>query len=126
LEVDYTGAHFLRTDLYVSMVTPINLGQFDDFLEEHISSRLVPTAYVGNFNPLNKDFWLLLHNHPLAEQNHTFAAIIYPETDSEPVLTEGVRLALERKFNLPADSYPGCIECFCMFLHAYLARRLTS
>jgi hypothetical protein len=45
-------------------------------LEEHIESSLVPTVYTGSLNPIDDDFWLLLHNYPLAEQDCTFAVII--------------------------------------------------
>jgi hypothetical protein len=33
-------------------------------------------VYMGSLNPINDVFWLLLHHHPLAEQDHSFAAII--------------------------------------------------
>jgi hypothetical protein len=82
LETDTTGTQRLRTDRYVTMVLPINLGQFNDFLEDHLSTGLVPTAYMGDFNPHDDDFWLLLHNLPLAEQDRRHAAIIYPESES--------------------------------------------
>jgi hypothetical protein len=68
VETDMTANCLFDTTQYVSMVTPINLGQFNKFLEEHISSGLVPTAYMGNYNPLDDDIWLLIHNHPLADQ----------------------------------------------------------
>ena len=63
-----------------------NYLQINNFLEEHITSGLVPTVYMGNLNPIDDDFYLLLHNHPLAEQDHAFAAIIYPESESERVI----------------------------------------
>jgi hypothetical protein len=72
------------------MVLSITLGQFNDFLEDHISSGLVSTVYTGSLNPLDDDFWLLLHNYPLSDQHRTFAAIIYPESEIECVISEGV------------------------------------
>jgi len=90
IETDHTGWRLLDTTQYDTLVVPINLGQFNDFLEEHISTNLVPTTYLGNLTPLDDDCWILAHNHPLAEQGRTFAAIVYPETDSECILNEGV------------------------------------
>jgi len=83
LETVTTGTVILTIDRFVTMVFPINTGQFNDFLEEHITSGVVPTVYMGNLDPIDDEFWLLLHNHPLAEQDRTFAAIIYPESESE-------------------------------------------
>jgi len=103
-----------RTDRYVTMVLPINLGQFNDFLEDHLSTGLVPTAYMGDLNPHDDDFWLLLHNLPLAEQDRRHAAIIYPESESEQVIQHGVLPILRERFGLPIEAYPGCIQCFCM------------
>jgi hypothetical protein len=124
VETDMTGSCLFDTTQYVSLVTPINLGQFNEFLEEHISSGLVPTAYMGNYNPLDDDIWLLIHNHPLAEQDHNFAAIVYPNTNSEEVIMEGVLPALETRFNLPIHRFPGCITRFCEFIRAYVTRRI--
>jgi len=126
IETDTTGTRVFDTTQCVSMVIPINLGQFNDFLEEHIETGLVPTAYMGTFNPLDDDFWLLIHNHPLADQDHTFLAIIYPGMNSEIVITEGILPALDPRFNLPLDGYRGCITRFCQFVRAYLSRRLTQ
>jgi len=124
VETDVTGNRLFDTTQYVSLVTPINLGQFNKFLEEHISSGLVPTAYMGNYNPLDDDIlWLLIHNHPLADQDRTFAAIVYPDTDNEEVITEGVLPALETRFNLPMNRFPGCITRFCEFIRAYVTHR---
>jgi len=98
----------------------------NDFLEEHISTNLVPTTYFGNFTPLDDDCWILAHNHPLAEQDCMFAAIVYPETDSERILNEGALPALETRFHLPTSSYPGCLAHFCEFVRAYSTRRLSQ
>ena len=65
-------------------------------------------------------------DHPLAEQDRNFAAIVYPETDAEEVIMEGILPALEERFNMPADRYPRCTTRFCEFLRAYLVRRLNS
>jgi hypothetical protein len=105
IETDHTGRWLLDTTQYVTLVIPINLGQFNDFLEEHISTHLVPTTYMGNLTPLDDDCWILAHNHPLAEQDRTFAAIVYPETESERILNEGVLPALETRFHLPTRAY---------------------
>jgi hypothetical protein len=115
-----TGNCLFDTTQYVSMVTPINLGQFNEFLKEYISSGLVPTAYMGNYNPLDEDICLLIHNHPLADQDCTFADIVYPNTDSDEVITEGGLPALETRFNLPLNRFPCCITHFCEFIRAYV------
>jgi hypothetical protein len=79
-ETDTMGIQLANVDRFVTIVLRINIGQFNDFLEDHIRSRLAPTVYTGSLNPLDDDFWLLLHNYPLSDQDHTFAAIIYPES----------------------------------------------
>jgi hypothetical protein len=81
---------------------------------------------MGNLTPLDDDCWILAHNHPLAEQDRTFAAIIYPETESERILNEGVLLALETRFHLPTSSYRGCLVRFCEFVQAYPYARNSS
>jgi hypothetical protein len=69
---------------------------------------------MGDLNPHDDDFWLLLHNLPLAEQDRRHAAIIYPESESEQVIQHGVLPILRERFGLPIEAYPGCIQCFCM------------
>jgi hypothetical protein len=125
-ETDHTGRRLLDTTQYVTLVVPINLGRFNDFLEEHISTNLVPTTYLGNLTPLDDDCQILAHNPPMAEQHCTFAAIVYPETDSERVLNEGVLPVLETRFHLPTSSYPGCLARFCEFVQAYTTRGLSQ
>jgi hypothetical protein len=71
---------------------------------------------LGNLTPLDDDCWILAHNHPLAEQDRTFAAIVYAETESECILNEGVLPALETRFHLPTSGYPGCLACFYEFV----------
>jgi hypothetical protein len=70
------------------------------------------TQYVSIVIPIS---------HPLAEQDHTFAAIRNPSTNSEAVITEGILPALDICFNLLLDGYHGCITCFCEFVCAYLS-----
>jgi hypothetical protein len=118
-----SGLAILTTDRFVTMVLPINTVQFNDFLDEHITSGLVPMVYMGSLNPINDVFWLLLHHHPLAEQDHSFAAIIYPESESERVINEGILPALRERFAMPLDSYRGCIERFCSFVRSYVQYR---
>jgi len=108
------------------MVLSITLGQFNDFLEDHISSGLVPTVYTVSLNPLDDDFWLLLHNYPLPDQDRTFAAIIFPESESERVISEGVLQILQERFELPIKSYTGCIERFCSFVRSYIQQRFLT
>jgi len=45
-----------NVDRFIRMVLPINIGQFNDFLEDHIRYGLVPTVYTGSLNPLDNDF----------------------------------------------------------------------
>jgi hypothetical protein len=106
-------------DWYVTMVLPINLGQFNRFVEEHIPSGIVPMVYTGDLNPFDDAFWLLLHNY----QDHSFATIIYPESESEHVINQGVLPMLCNCFCLPAEAYPGCIERFCSFVRSYIQHR---
>ncbi len=56
IETDTTGNRLFDTTQYISMVIPISLGRFNDFLKEHIETGLLPTAYMGNYNPLDDDF----------------------------------------------------------------------
>jgi hypothetical protein len=125
-ETDTTGVQLTNMDRFITMVMPINIGQFNDFLEDHIRSGLVPTVYIGSLNPLDDDFWLLLHNYPLSDQGHTFVAIIYPESESERAISEGVLPILRERFDLPIESYTGCIECFCSFVWSYIQHRFLT
>lgn len=118
IETGPTGAQLKNIDRFVIMVLPINIGQFNDFLEDHITSGLVPTVYTGSLNPLDDDFWLQLQNYPLAEQDHTFAAIIYLESESKHVISEGVLPILQEFFAFPIDAYAGCIERYCSFVQS--------
>jgi hypothetical protein len=110
IETDTTGVAFLDISRYVSIVIPISLGQFNDKLEEHISTGLVPKAYMGIFNTLDDNVWLLLHNHPLPKQDRTYAAIVYPKTNCKLALNEGILPALQMRFHLPMDGYRHCIH----------------
>ena len=69
-------------------------------LEEHISSGIAPVMYMGNLNPLDDDFWLVTHNHPLAEQDRSFGAIVYPGTNGQAIFDEGIVPALHTWFHL--------------------------
>jgi hypothetical protein len=95
-------------------------------LEEYISSELLPTEYMGDFNPLADDFWLLVHNHPLGEHDRSFTVIVYPENDSKPVITEGVIPALEGCFHLPVTGPTQCMAHFCAFLLAHQLGQLFT
>jgi hypothetical protein len=64
LETVTSGTAILTIDRFVTMVLPINTGQFNDLLEEHITSGLVPMVYMGSLDPIDDDFWLLLHPTP--------------------------------------------------------------
>jgi hypothetical protein len=56
IETDTTGVQLTNVDRFIRMVLPINIGQFNDFLEDHIRYGLVPTVYTGSLNPLDNDF----------------------------------------------------------------------
>lgn len=71
LETDTTGVQLLNVERYVTMVLLIKAGQFN-ILEEQVNTELVPVEYLGTYNPLDDDFWLLVYNHPLAEQSQFF------------------------------------------------------
>ena len=102
---------------------PINLEQFNGFLEEHIESGIVPTVYTGDLNLFDDGFWLLLHNYPLAEQDCCHATIIYLENESKHVINQGVLPMLHDRFSLPAEAFPGCIERFSSFARSYIQHR---
>jgi hypothetical protein len=126
LDVDHEGAHFLDVDRYVTMVLPVNRGQFNPMLERHIASVIVPSGYYGNLNPLDDDFWVLLHAYPLSDVDRSFAVITYPQGREGAVIAEGVTPMLQDRFGITREEYNNCVIRFCTFINAYLSHRFNN
>ncbi len=65
---------------------------------------------------------MMLHDHPLGDQDRTFAAILYLEQDVERILSDGVIPLLENRFELTPDTLPGCLQCWTNLIRAYTHR----
>jgi hypothetical protein len=104
--MDFTGREITNTEQYVTLALPINLGEFNDMLESHLSDGLAPTNYVGNRNPIDDDLWIMLHRWPLAEQDRSFAAICYPEFNFETLMSNAIIPILSQRFGLTPDYLP--------------------
>jgi hypothetical protein len=124
--VDHEGAHFLDVDRYVTMVLPINRGQFNPILERHIASGIVPPDYYGNLNPLDDDFWVLLHAYPLPDVDRSFAVITHPQGREGAVIAEGVIPILQVRFGITIEECNNCVTRFCTFINAYLSYRFNN
>jgi hypothetical protein len=90
VETDFTGDEITNTTRYVMLTLPINRGEFNEFLEDHIRDGIVPTTYLGTCTPTDDDLWILLHDWPLAEQDRTFAAITYPHSDFKVMMSVSI------------------------------------
>jgi len=124
MTMDHEGVHFLDTDRYVTLIFPISPGAFNIILEDHIARRIAPAHYGGNLNPLDDGIWLILHDHPLTEVDHTFAAITYPNGVEDVVIQDGILPMLERRFHIPTDTLHNCVARFCFLVQAYLTHRI--
>jgi transposase InsO family protein len=108
------------------MVLPVNRGQFNPMLERHIASGIVPSGYYGNLNPLDDDFWVLLHAYPLSDVDRSFAVITYPQGREGAVIAEGVTPMLQDRFGITREEYNNCVIRFCTFINAYLSHRFNN
>jgi hypothetical protein len=125
MEMDHEGKHFLDTERFMTLILPLSPGQFNIILEDNIARMLAPAHYGGNLNPLDDGLWVVLHNHPLAEVDRTFAAITYPNGVEDVVIEEGVIPMLENGFYTPVDTLHNCVACFCFLVQAYLTHRFS-
>jgi len=126
LDVDHEGEHFLDVDRYVTMVLPVTRGQFNPILERHIASGIVSPDYYGNLNPLDDDFWVLMHAHPLSDVDRSFAVITYPQGIEGTVIAEGVIPMLQERFGMSREECNNCVTQFCPFINAYLSYRFNN
>jgi hypothetical protein len=126
IDMDLTGTEVTNTMRYVTLVLPINPGEFNDILEDHIASGIVPTTYHGSRNPYNDNLWIMLHSWPLAEQDRSIATLIYPGTDFEHLMSEGVIPVLVNRFELEPNHLPLCFERWSNFVRAYVGYRLET
>ncbi len=68
---------------------------------------------------------MMIHDHPLAEQDRYFAAIIYPDQQSERIFSEGIIPLLDAAFNLHPEDLPRCYTQWSSLSRAYTECRLT-
>jgi transposase InsO family protein len=126
LEVSHDGSELLNFFRYVSLTFRVDESIFNPTLEGRISSGIIPIEYTGNFNPTDDNFWMMVHDHPLGDQDRTFAAILYPEQDAERIMSDGIIPLLENRFELSPNTLPGCFQLWANMIKAYAYRRLLS
>jgi hypothetical protein len=122
LETDFTGDEIMNTSRYVTLTLPINRGEFNEFLEEHMRDGIVPTTYLGTCTPVDDDLWIMLHDCPLAEQDMTFAVVSYPQSDFNVLMSEAVLPTIAMRFGLEPNHLPLCFERWENCVRAYVLR----
>ncbi len=110
LEISHDSSDLLNTDRYISLTFRVDEDQFNPSMEHLITNGIVPTEFTGNFNPTNDNFWMMIHDHPLGDQDRDFAMIVYPEQDEECLISDGIIPLLQERFNLTPESLPGCFQ----------------
>jgi hypothetical protein len=105
---------------------PINRGEFNDLLEEHIENGMVPTSYVSNRNPIDDDLWIMTHKWPLSEQDRTFATISYPHLDFETLMSEAIIPVLTACFGLRPNTLQQCFERWKNCIKEYIQHRFSD
>ncbi len=125
LEISHDGSDLLNADRYVTLTVPVDMNHFNDELERRITTGQASSQYIGSCNPLQDGIWMMIHDHPLAEQNRYSAAIIYPDHQNERIFSEGIIPVLEAAFSLNPEDLPGCFTRWCNLIRAYTDRRLT-
>jgi transposase InsO family protein len=125
VKTDFTGDEIMNTTRYVTLTLPINRGEFNEFLEDHIRDGIVPTTYLGTCTPIDDNLWIMLHDWPLTEQDRIFAAITYPHSDFNVMMSEAVIPALAMRFGLEPNHLPLCFERWQNCVRAYAMRRFA-
>jgi hypothetical protein len=120
LEISHDGSDLLNADRYITLTVPVDSHHFNDELERRISTGQASSQYIGSCNPLQDGIWMMIHDHPLAEQDRYFAAIIYPNHQNERIFSEGIIPVLEAAFSLNPEDLPGCFTRWSNLIRAYL------
>jgi hypothetical protein len=125
IDMDFTGTEITNTTRYVTSALPISMGQFNDLLEEHIASGVVPTTYYGSQYP-DDDLWIMLHSWPLAEQDRSGAMLTYPGAYFAQLMSNGVIPVLVTRFGLEPNHLSLCFEVWRNFVREYAVYRLDT
>jgi hypothetical protein len=68
----------------------------------------------------------MLHGWALADQDRFAAAITYPESNFDILLSEGITPALTTRFDMGIISMPLCFEHWKTFIRAYIDHRFMN
>jgi hypothetical protein len=108
LEVSRDGSELLNAERYITLTIPVDTNHFNETLEHRITTGRIISQYNGSFNPLVDGIWMMVHDHPLADQDRFFAAIIYLEQHRERIISEGIIPLLNQSFDINPSDLPGC------------------
>jgi hypothetical protein len=124
LEVSHDDSKLLNAEIYITLTVPVDTNHFNEMLEHRITTGRISSQYNGSFNPLVDGIWMMVHDHPLADQDRFFAAIIYPEQQSERIISEGITPLLNQAFDMNPEDLPGCFTRWSNLIRAYAECRL--